>query len=96
MVNASKQFGPWVKVRREELGLSASFMARRMEMAWSHWFDMERGRWGAPRSYERLRKIAELLKLPVVEVYEQAGALPPDWLELAEAESQRRAVESGD
>ena len=78
-----KTFGPWLRKRREERGISASRMTRELGMAWSHYHSMEKGTYGAPRDYARLKKIARLLQIPVVKVYEQAGALPPDWKKLA-------------
>lgn len=68
-----RTFGPWMRKIREEKGISASKLSRQLEMAWSHLNSIEKGTYGPPRDYDRLRKIAEILEIPVVEVYRRAG-----------------------
>lgn len=93
----NRDFGPWLKERREEAGFSASAMARKLDMAWSHYYAMEKGEVGPPTEYPRLRDIARLLELPKAEVFERADALPEEWLELAlDALRDRSRPEQGE
>jgi hypothetical protein len=71
-----------MKTKREAKGISASKMSRELEMAWSHYHAMEKGAYGAPRDFERLGKIADILDESRLVVYAKAGMLPPDFAEL--------------
>jgi transcriptional regulator with XRE-family HTH domain len=82
----NRAFGEFLRSTREKRGVSASRMSRELGMAWSHLNQIEKGVFGPPREYARLRKMAEILDVPVVEIYRRAGALPDEWLELAREE----------
>lgn len=90
MTAVKSPFGAWLASHRADAGITKTRMAAALGMAWSHYCKLEKDQVGPPRDYGRLQLLAEELDLPVVEVYERAGALPPDWLELARLELARR------
>jgi len=75
----AKRLGEFLRARRLELGLSARFVARAVQVRDSTIMRLERGRYAAPAA-DKLARIAEVLKLDLADVFAIAEYIVPSSL----------------
>jgi HTH-type transcriptional regulator, competence development regulator len=70
-------FGTFVRVRRQEKGISLNEFSRRLDISPAYWSRIEREVEKAPKD-ELIQKAAELLEVPRDEMFIQAERFPPE------------------
>ena len=75
----AEQLGVYLRSKREELGLSVRGLARQAELDNSTVLRLEQGKFLAPGP-DKLRRIADVLGLPVNDIFVMADYVVPDEL----------------
>ena len=73
-------FGPYVRTKREEVGMTLTEFARQLEISPAYWSRIETGRENPPKD-ELIKKAATILGLSEDELFIEASRLPPDMQE---------------
>jgi transcriptional regulator with XRE-family HTH domain len=64
-IGERKMFGKFIKERRVERGITLREFCKSLETDASNWSKIERGQLTPPKSDKKLKKIAEILGIPV-------------------------------
>jgi len=64
-IGERKMFGKFIKERRVERGITLREFCKSLETDASNWSKIERGQLAPPKSDKKLKKIAEILGIPV-------------------------------
>lgn len=88
-----KTFGPWLRARRQEAGVSLRDLARQGGISFSYLSKVETGDLPPP-SLETIKALASVLSIDPVEAYLESGKVPPLVLHAFEAGVSREVYEA--
>jgi transcriptional regulator with XRE-family HTH domain len=71
------EFGSYVRKKREEVPLTLTEMAKRLEISPAYWSRIENGKENPPKD-DLIEKAAAILGIPADELFAEAARLPPD------------------